>query len=1015
MMRVVRYLLGGLLVLSIVFALVAWWSITTESGTRMVIAQAQRFLPELHVESVNGSFHEGLQAGSVTYSNPELVLEVRNIVVQVDLWSLLNLEALEINLFKADRIAVRTSGSRPEHDVRDTFKLPELPWVVRVHEAEVQGIVLNGMEAGALVLAGEWDRHLIVVDFLRVQWQDLKVAISGNATVDFARLTVAAEWLLGSDAGRLTAEGSLDDLTVNHIYRGAEEVTSSGKLNLADWPILTGRLAHEIPVRLLSVTTSISGQASEWDVSATGEYREIPFKTEVTINQADDVWHLFFRSVDIAGAAALSGEAAYGDDLTAEILFETRDLARLFPQLSGDCTGQVILVSEEVRIESRCDVVSYADVEVLAPSMRMDLNRFENPTIRSQMTARAIELAGTRLTDPELKVRGTLDALDYSFAWQGANLNGRIVDLSRLHIHAGGMIRLDDFEMSNIQEVIITGEKQRLTVSDHCWQGLGRICLDETTLDIGGSRAAGQTVRLRGSLEDLALHQFNAWLPVDWSETAVVQGEWRSQSEGSAWQISGDFQGTGLTAQVDQREITIPPIKAIVQVSDQGASFKIDGESAGTTISGALELHDLSADPAIQGVLRTTLDLGNYKQLFPTVDSLTGQVSGETEISGRISEPVLRTSGSWRNGRVKIVQPELELTGIQSEWVFDKDRWQIRGTAEPVDGGAITASIDGSGFDQDLVINARVNGSDIPLESDIWQVRTDPDFSISMQESKVTFDGKAAVPFARIEINAVPPSLPRPSADVVVVGRDQSEADGVMVSGAVDVQLGDDVRLKLLGLNAGLKGRLTAKVVGDEVVSLGGELEIYDGSLSASGQVLTVENGRILFTGDPNDPFIDMVAVRKIPDQTPPLKVGLKISGRADDLETTVYSEPTMNETRALSFLVLGRDFNEEADGDSQQLVTAALGFGLKQSQGVVQELRKVLGLDELSALAAAQNDVAIVAGKRITQDLYVRYSYNAISAVGALIVRYYLTDRWRLEVSNDVTSSMDLFYEFTK
>ena len=65
-----------------------------------------------------------------------------------------------------------------------------------------------------------------------------------------------------------------------------------------------------------------------------------------------------------------------------------------------------------------------------------------------------------------------------------------------------------------------------------------------------------------------------------------------------------------------------------------------------------------------------------------------------------------------------------------------------------------------------------------------------------------------------------------------------------------------------------------------------------------------------------------------------------------------------------------------------------------------------MLGLDELSALAAAQNDVAIVAGKRITEDLYVRYSYNAISAVGALIVRYYLTDRWRLEVSNDVTSS---------
>jgi translocation and assembly module TamB len=74
-----------------------------------------------------------------------------------------------------------------------------------------------------------------------------------------------------------------------------------------------------------------------------------------------------------------------------------------------------------------------------------------------------------------------------------------------------------------------------------------------------------------------------------------------------------------------------------------------------------------------------------------------------------------------------------------------------------------------------------------------------------------------------------------------------------------------------------------------------------------------------------------------------------------------------------------------------------------------------VLGLDELAALAAEQNDVAIVAGKRITEDLYVRYSYNALSAVSALIIRYHLSDRWRLEATNDVNSSMDLLYEFSR
>jgi autotransporter translocation and assembly factor TamB len=67
------------------------------------------------------------------------------------------------------------------------------------------------------------------------------------------------------------------------------------------------------------------------------------------------------------------------------------------------------------------------------------------------------------------------------------------------------------------------------------------------------------------------------------------------------------------------------------------------------------------------------------------------------------------------------------------------------------------------------------------------------------------------------------------------------------------------------------------------------------------------------------------------------------------------------------------------------------------------------------SALAAEQNDVAIVAGKRINKDLHVRYSHNALSAIGALIIRYHLTDRWRLDATNDASSSMDLLYEFSR
>ena len=61
--------------------------------------------------------------------------------------------------------------------------------------------------------------------------------------------------------------------------------------------------------------------------------------------------------------------------------------------------------------------------------------------------------------------------------------------------------------------------------------------------------------------------------------------------------------------------------------------------------------------------------------------------------------------------------------------------------------------------------------------------------------------------------------------------------------------------------------------------------------------------------------------------------------------------------------------------------------------------------------MADSQQSFAIVAGKRITEDMYVRYIYDTLSAVGALLIRYHLTDRWVLEGRTSTVSSMDILY----
>jgi translocation and assembly module TamB len=304
----------------------------------------------------------------------------------------------------------------------------------------------------------------------------------------------------------------------------------------------------------------------------------------------------------------------------------------------------------------------------------------------------------------------------------------------------------------------------------------------------------------------------------------------------------------------------------------------------------------------------------------------------------------------------------------------------------------------------------------IELDAPDWTIEIAPDLALSYAGGAVRVSGTIDVPRAAIELDSVPASLPKPSADVTVVGREKAEpgAGPTTASGQVRIRLGNDVRYRGFGLDVRLEGELEADIENMEVVRLRGELRTREGRLEAQGQTLTVQSGRVLYTGAVDNPYLDLVATREITDHTEPLKVGLRVRGPADQLETSVFSEPVMSQTRALSFLVLGRDLNETEGGDNSLLINAAIGLGLKGAIPIVDQLKTGLRLDELTA-AAGGDDVEIIAGKRVTKDLYVRYTYNALASISAFVIRYSLNERWRLEASSSDAASMDLLYKIER
>ena len=118
-----------------------------------------------------------------------------------------------------------------------------------------------------------------------------------------------------------------------------------------------------------------------------------------------------------------------------------------------------------------------------------------------------------------------------------------------------------------------------------------------------------------------------------------------------------------------------------------------------------------------------------------------------------------------------------------------------------------------------------------------------------------------------------------------------------------------------------------------------------------------------------------------------------------------------MAEADALSYLVIGRPLNEATEAQGGDLSGAAVALGLKQSARLTQQIGQSIGLDQLSVTGDGGDATALVAGKQINSRVYARYTYGVFSRVGALLLRYRLTERLTLEAGVGETQSIDILY----
>ena len=105
----------------------------------------------------------------------------------------------------------------------------------------------------------------------------------------------------------------------------------------------------------------------------------------------------------------------------------------------------------------------------------------------------------------------------------------------------------------------------------------------------------------------------------------------------------------------------------------------------------------------------------------------------------------------------------------------------------PVGGGEVMIQGAGNGYSLESTVNAQLKGSNLSLTADEWQITAAPELQIIAENGYATYKGDIAVTVARVEIDTLPTSLPKPSRDVQVIGRTQNQNEPERVQGNVNV------------------------------------------------------------------------------------------------------------------------------------------------------------------------------------------------------------------------------------
>ncbi len=357
-----------------------------------------------------------------------------------------------------------------------------------------------------------------------------------------------------------------------------------------------------------------------------------------------------------------------------------------------------------------------------------------------------------------------------------------------------------------------------------------------------------------------------------------------------------------------------------------------------------------------------------------------------------------------------------------------------------------------------IAINGKLDlsQSGLPIEATLFTKNTliinTPEYMIyataklkaKIQSNNIQLKGNILIPKANIAPHIAENVKTIPTNEIVFIGKDDDKAKPWNITAAINLTLGKNVSVNVVGINTKVKGHALINAKPKQPTIATGAISAYQGTFSKAGITLDIAPGsKVKFLKSPiNNPQLDVSASKKIitlynggSQQLPSeqVTVGMHVLGTLKRPKITLFSKPaTLSQADILSYLILGYPTGGKATGTAtilRALDTLKLGDQKSGTGGVTSEIRQALGFSELGVGAATTTDAignlvgeqsSFIVGRRISPRVYLRYSVglggSGLTTANILQVRYLLSQHWMLQTdSSNLGNGVDIFYTINK